>query len=83
MACKCKNINNVKELKDEIENVTKQKKLSFWAKCKIIWDFFFFYFIYVNTSIINFIVTGKLQPVFTKKLVKKYKLRINEQNLKN
>ena len=72
MACKCKNISNANELNEEVKNRLKPKKMPFWAKCKIIWEFFVFYFIFVNTSIINFIVTNKLEPVFPTKLLKKY-----------
>lgn len=60
------------EIKKIVDDEYSKKRIKFWDKIKIIYDFMTFYFIYVHTSVFNFILTDRLEPVLPTKLVKKY-----------
>lgn len=70
--CNCKKTKNMSEVADAVREIRKQNKLTFFVKLKIMYEFFVFYFIYVNSSLVNFMFTNKLEPVFPKKLLDKY-----------
>lgn len=72
MGCNCKNVTESSEIIKIVDNEYRKKRMKFWDKVKIICDFMSFYFIYVHTSVFNFILTDKLEPVLPTKLLKKY-----------
>lgn len=67
--CNCKNLNTVEELEQEL---CRKKKIPLMVKLRILFEFYVFYFIFVNTSIVNFVFRDKLEPIFPKKLKEKY-----------
>lgn len=72
MGCNCKDVKN----KDDIDRVVvgyyDSMKLSFWKKTTIIYVFLQFYFYFVTTAVINFIMHDKLEPKIPKRLLRKY-----------
>ena len=73
MACNCKIIKNGYDIDENVIKYMSSKKLSFFQKITIIYNFIEFYFYFVTTSIINFIATDKLEPSIPKRLLNKYK----------
>ncbi len=73
MGCNCKNINKVEDIDDVISNRIKSKKLSFFKKLKLSFDFIEFYFYFVSSSIFNLMLNDKLEPNIPKRLIRKYK----------
>ena len=73
MDCNCKIVKNGKDIDEEIIQRMDAKKLTFFRKLLIIYNFLEFYFYFVTTSILNFMATDKLEPSIPKRLLKKYK----------
>ena len=73
MSCNCKKVENGNDIDEEVIRHMDSKKLTFFRKMVIIYDFIEFYFYFVTTSIINFMATDKLEPSIPKRLLKKYK----------
>lgn len=71
--CDCKIVKNGKDIDEEIIQRMDTKKLTFFRKLIIIYNFLEFYFYFVTTSILNFMATDKLEPSIPKRLLKKYK----------
>ncbi len=71
--CDCKIVKNGKDIDEEIIQRMDAKKLTFFRKLIIIYNFLEFYFYFVTTSILNFMATDKLEPSIPKRLLKKYK----------
>ena len=71
--CDCKIVKNGKDIDEEIIQRMDTKKLTFFRKLVIIYNFLEFYFYFVTTSILNFMATDKLEPSIPKRLLKKYK----------
>ena len=73
MNCNCKVIRNGEDIDEGIIRYMESKKLTFFTKLIIIYNFLEFYFYFVMTSVINFMVSNKLEPSIPKRLLKKYK----------
>lgn len=72
MGCNCKKVTD----KDEVDNVINvvideksKKKLDFFEKLGIIYQFTRFYFYFVVTSIVNFIANDRLEPDIPKRVI--------------
>ena len=72
MGCDCKKIKNGKDVDAVVAGTYDVLKLTFWMKIRIIFDFLQFYFYFVNTAVINFIINDKLEPSIPKRLLRKY-----------
>ena len=72
MSCDCKKINNGDEMNGVIVGYYDKMKLPFCRKVNIIFDFLQFYFYFVMTSVMNFIINDKLEPSIPKRLLRKY-----------
>ena len=73
MSCNCKVVKNGQDIDEGVIRYMDSKKLTFFKKLVIVYDFLEFYFYFVTTSIINFMATDKLEPSIPKRLIKKYK----------
>lgn len=73
MDCNCKVVKNGQDIDEGVIRYMDSKKLTFFKKLVIVYDFLEFYFYFVTTSIINFMATDKLEPSIPKRLIKKYK----------
>ena len=56
MGCDCKKIKNGNDVDAVVVGTYDVLKLTFWMKVRIIFDFLQFYFYFVNTAVINFII---------------------------
>ena len=72
MGCDCKNIKIGKDVDAVVVGTYDVLKLTFWMKVRIIFDFLQFYFYFVNTAVINFILHDNLEPKIPKRLLRKY-----------
>ena len=72
MGCDCKNIKSGKDVDAVVVGTYDVLKLTFWMKVRIIFDFLQFYFYFVNTAVINFILHDNLEPKIPKRLLRKY-----------
>ena len=72
MSCNCKTVRNGKDIDEGVVTYMDSKKLTFFTKLVVVYNFLEFYFYFVTTSIINFMATDKLEPSIPKRLLKKY-----------
>ena len=73
MGCNCKTVKNGKDIDEAIMGRYEERELTFFLKLKIIFSFIEFYFYFVSTSVINFILNDKLEPSIPTRLIEKYK----------
>lgn len=72
MSCNCKTVRNGEDIDEGVVAYMDSKKLTFFTKLVVVYNFLEFYFYFVTTSIINFMATDKLEPSIPKRLLKKY-----------
>ncbi len=72
MSCNCKTVRNGEDIDEGVVTYMDSKKLTFFTKLVVVYNFLEFYFYFVTTSIINFMATDKLEPSIPKRLLKKY-----------
>ena len=72
MSCNCKTVRNGEDIDKGVVAYMDSKKLTFFTKLVVVYNFLEFYFYFVTTSIINFMATDKLEPSIPKRLLKKY-----------
>ena len=72
MSFNCKTVRNGEDIDEGVVAYMDSKKLTFFTKLVVVYNFLEFYFYFVTTSIINFMATDKLEPSIPKRLLKKY-----------
>ena len=72
MGCNCKTAKKNESIDEIMDDVYKEKKLTMFTKLIISYNFIEFYFFFVTSSVINFLVNDKLEPSIPKWLLKKY-----------